>query len=656
MTNSEDTINHHTIKEALYANEMRYRNILDDQTDLVCRYDINLNITFANRAYCTAFNVKLEDIIGKTFLDKIPEDQYPIIGAYMDSLTPQNPLAVSVHKTIMGDGTIRWFEWKDRALMDENGKIIEYQAIGRDITEQKQAQEALFASEKKYRQMFELLGLPKLIIDPTNLKIVDANPIAVTLYGDIVKTGTVYDINIAPPTVIDQATSSAIEESKTSFEMAHRFADGSIHTMEAFTALIEMEGKPFLYVILTDVTDKKHMQTALEEANALLEQRVIERTAQLQRANNRLEIASQRLELATMAGDIGIWDWNLITNELVWDDRMYAMYGFDKATFNLSIDSWTPYVHPDDMPRLQASMETLFGTLHRYDVEFRIIRPDKSIRYIQSNALIIRTSDGKAERLVGVNMDITDVKLAEEALLFALERETELGNLKSRFVSMASHEFRTPLSAIMAITESLTIYRDKMTSEQIDERLNKIRFQVTHLKDMMEDVLDLARLQPGRIKFVATSADFDALCRDIIEEFDSQEPYRGQIIYTCPATPILSQFDMRLMRQALTNLISNAIKYSPNKTPVWVELTTHEAQISIIIRDEGIGIPATDIKRLFEPFHRATNVGTIAGTGLGLSIAKQAIELHGGNIAVDSQVGVGTTFTILLPKNSIEDM
>ncbi|HRF98309.1 MAG TPA: PAS domain-containing protein, partial [Aggregatilineales bacterium] len=482
--------------------------------------------------------------------------------------TPENPIAISVHTTIMADGSIRWFEWKDRVILDENGKIIEYQAIGRDITEQKNAQEALLASEKKYRQMFELLELPKLIFDPVDLKIVDANPAAIALYGDIVKTGTVYDINIASPKEIRRA----IEGENSSLEAHHRFADGSIHTMQIFRALIEMEGKDFLYVILTDITDKKQAQAALEEANAFLEQRVIERTAELQRAKNRLEIASQRLELATMAGGIGIWDWNLITNELVWDERMYAMYGFDPATFELTIESWTPYVHPDDMPRLQASMEALFGTLNRYDAEFRVVRPDKSLRYIQSNALIIRTSEGKAERLVGVNIDITDIKLAEEALLFALERETELGNLKSRFVSMASHEFRNPLAAIMATAESLTLYRDKMTAEEINARLDKIRFQVNHLKSMMEDVLDLTRLQPGRVKFLSETADFDALCQDIIAEFDNQPPYQGQIIYSCPSAPIIARFDKRLMRQALSNFISNALKYSPNKTHAWVNL------------------------------------------------------------------------------------
>jgi PAS domain S-box-containing protein len=652
MLDPTDTTKQHDIEEALRVSEMRYRSILDDQTDLVCRYDANLNITFANRAYCTAFGVKLDEIIGKTFLDKIPQDQHPIVLNYMASLTPQNPVAISTHTTILPDGTIRWFEWKDRALLDDNGNIVEYQATGRDITDQRNAEEALRASEKKYRQMFELLELPKLIIDPIDLKIVDANPAAIALYGDIVQTGTVYDINIAPPKEIR----SAVDTNESSLEVAHRFADGSIHIMQVFRAFIEMQGKTFLYVILTDVTEKKQAQAALEEANAFLEQRVIERTAELQCAKNRLEITSQRLELATMAGGIGIWDWNLLTNELVWDDRMYAMYGFDKNTFQLTIESWTPYVHPDDMPRLQASMQTLFSDLERYDATFRIIRPDKAMRYIQSSALIIRTSDGMAERLVGVNVDITEVKLAQDALLAALERETELGNLKSRFVSMASHEFRTPLAAIMTTTESLTIYRDKMTSEQIHERLNKIRFQVVHLKGMMDDVLDLTRLQPYRVKFENDTADFDALCRDIIEEFTNQPEYVGQVIYMPPNTPILSVFDTRLMRQALTNFISNALKYSPNKTPVWVGLTSTESQIHITIRDEGIGIPATDIKHLYEPFHRATNVGVIAGTGLGLSIAKQAIELHAGNISVDSQVGIGTTFTIILPQKNPEDM
>lgn len=247
-------------------------------------------------------------------------------------------------------------------------------------------------------------------------------------------------------------------------------------------------------------------------------------------------------------------------------------------------------------------------------------------------------------------IDSTQRKQAEAALKLALVQEKELGELKSRFVSMASHEFRTPLAAILATTETLSYYRAKMTQEQIDSRLDKIRQQVLYMKEIMEDVLQLARMQGGRIEFAPMQGDFAALCREIVEEFESQALYRGRIVYTCATVAVMADFDPRLMRQVINNLLLNALKYSPTEKMVQIELVQDALQVTLRVSDEGIGIPPNDLKHLFEPFHRATNVGTISGTGLGLSIAKQAVDLHKGTLAPVSQVDVGTTFTVVLPK------
>jgi PAS domain S-box-containing protein len=253
-------------------------------------------------------------------------------------------------------------------------------------------------------------------------------------------------------------------------------------------------------------------------------------------------------------------------------------------------------------------------------------------------------------------IDITARKQAEAALREALEQEKELGELKSRFVSMASHEFRTPLAVILATTETLSIYRERMDASQINARLDKIHRQVIHMKDIMEDVLQLARIQAGRVEFRPVEGDLDILCREIIEEFESQLQYPGRIIYQVAHTPVILEYDERLMRQIISNLIANAIKYSPNENPIQVILTHEEDELVFQVRDEGIGIPPEDIKRLFEPFHRASNVGTLSGTGLGLSITKQAVGLHQGTIVPESRLDKGTTFTVRIPIQSTKDV
>jgi PAS domain S-box-containing protein len=247
-------------------------------------------------------------------------------------------------------------------------------------------------------------------------------------------------------------------------------------------------------------------------------------------------------------------------------------------------------------------------------------------------------------------IDRTERQQAEAMLKLALAQEKELGELKSRFVSMASHEFRTPLTAILATTETLTFYREKMNAAQIDSRLDKIRQQVVHMKNIMEDVLQLARIQAGRVEFSPTQGELAQLCQEIIEEYESQAPNRGRIVYTCQTLGVLTDFDTRLMRQVISNLISNALKYSPPEQTVQVDLLQNDAQVVLQVTDRGIGIPSADLPRLFEPFHRAANVGVISGTGLGLSITKQAVDLHSGTITVTSQVDVGTTFTVSLPQ------
>src|SRR5664279_306089 len=257
--------------------------------------------------------------------------------------------------------------------------------------------------------------------------------------------------------------------------------------------------------------------------------------------------------------------------------------------------------------------------------------------------------NGDFDGSFAVMTDITAQKQAEETLRQALAKEKELGELKSRFVSMASHEFRTPLATILALTETLSAYRHKLSEDQIDQRFVKIKDQVGHLKDIMEDVLLLARMQARRVDFSPVKLDLDDLCRSVLDEFQSHTDNTHLIEYSCHPAPQQVSLDKKLMRQILSNLVSNAIKYSPQAKPIKVSLEFARDAVALSIRDEGIGIPEADLEHLFEPFHRAANAGAVSGTGLGLVITKESVELHGGTITVDSQIDVGTTFTVRIP-------
>jgi PAS domain S-box-containing protein len=301
-------------------------------------------------------------------------------------------------------------------------------------------------------------------------------------------------------------------------------------------------------------------------------------------------------------------------------------------------------IETQDYPHVNASYKKYIDGVEPLDMEYRVVKPDGEIVWIRERSNKIYDVDDSVLYHVGVATDITKLKQAEAALLSSLDKERELGELKSRFVSMASHEFRTPLATILATTESLSAYRSKMDNDQINTRLKKIGNQVQNLKAIMDDVLDLSKIQEGKIQFNPEYQNIFNFVEEIVEEFRSHKNSKHEIVLDCGNKNFLFNFDKKLMRQVVSNLISNAIKYSPEKKKVYVDLVIEKEKFMLRVSDEGIGIPKKDIDYLFVPFHRASNVGTISGTGLGLPITKQAVELHKGIISVESEINVGTTF------------
>lgn len=324
--------------------------------------------------------------------------------------------------------------------------------------------------------------------------------------------------------------------------------------------------------------------------------------------------------------------------------------GRSRQSLSNGMTSLLDCVHPDDQTRIRLEVHIGCSGRSPYtSSEYRIVRADGRIQWARIRTFPILDDTGHVYRRIGIMEDITDRKSFEEILERALQQEKELGDLKSRFVSMASHEFRTPLATILATTESLSSYRQKMDDSQIDTRLDKIRQQVIHMKEVMDDVLQLTRIQAGRIDYKPVEADLDALCREIVDEFRSRAEYENRIVYSCDSGSMILSIDPRLMRQAITNLLSNALKYSASDEQVSMALGRTGSQITLQVHDDGIGIPFEDQKHLFEPFHRAKNVGAVSGTGLGLNIALQAISLHCGSIEINSAPDEGTTVVVVIP-------
>lgn len=259
------------------------------------------------------------------------------------------------------------------------------------------------------------------------------------------------------------------------------------------------------------------------------------------------------------------------------------------------------------------------------------------------------------QEFVYVGRDITSRKRAEEEMRQALAKEKELNELKSRFVSMVSHEFGNPLNTAIVAAELLENYGDQTTEEEKRQYLRHIRSAARQMSQLLKDVLIVGKAEAGKIEFNPAPLDLLEFCENLVEQIkvaeDKKRPinfvYSGIINwYEEEELPLM---DEQLLRHILTNLLSNAIKYSPKGGAVNLMLTCQDNEAIFQVKDEGIGIPPEDLKKLFETFHRARNVGKIPGTGLGLAIVKQSVDIHRGEISVTSEVGVGTTFTVTLP-------
>jgi PAS domain S-box-containing protein len=250
------------------------------------------------------------------------------------------------------------------------------------------------------------------------------------------------------------------------------------------------------------------------------------------------------------------------------------------------------------------------------------------------------------ERIVQRTMELAE---ANQRLETALQAEQEIGMLKSSFIATVTHEFRTPLGVILSATEMLQRYFERLEPTERKEQLATIDEAVHRMAELMEEVLVFHKVEAGVSEVNASQADVAALCRRIANEVSSATGHRCQI--ECSGPPKLNaKLDERLLRHVLTNILNNAVKYSAAGDVVRMSLAKRGNRVVFTVVDQGIGIPAEDLPKLYSPFRRGGNVGQRAGTGLGLAIVKRCVDLHGGTIEMESTVGKGTTVTIQIPS------
>ena len=255
------------------------------------------------------------------------------------------------------------------------------------------------------------------------------------------------------------------------------------------------------------------------------------------------------------------------------------------------------------------------------------------------------------QSIVKLEEEVVERKKAEEEARKSLEKERELNELKSKFVSIASHEFRTPLSTVMSSASLIQQYKDKNDLEKVDKHVHRIKSSVNHLTQILNDFLSLGKLEEGRVEVKNELIDLETFFHDISEDVNSFFKEGQTLIVECTPGIKAITSDAGILRNIMFNLISNASKYSAEKKRIWIMCDKKDNAIILHVRDEGVGIPEEDQRHLFDRFFRASNAGNIQGTGLGLNIVKRYVDLLNGDISFTSEFQKGSIFSVSIPQH-----
>ncbi|NEP41516.1 MAG: response regulator, partial [Okeania sp. SIO2H7] len=393
------------------------------------------------------------------------------------------------------------------------------------------------------------------------------------------------------------------------------------------------------------------MARELEQSFTQLEQRVEQRTAELNSSTLKLQEAQQLARL-------GNWEWDLLTDQHDWSDEVFHILGLEKEPADTLSERHQQQIHPEDFPMWENAIEQLMTAGKPYDLDFRIIRPDGEIRYIYAKGKAAKNAKGKVVKLFGTTKDISDRKLVEEALRKS-EKELQQAKIaaeaankaKSLFLANMSHELRTPLNAILGFSQLLTHSETLGSYER--ENVNIIFSSGEYLLTLINQVLDLSKIEAGHITL--NRKNFDLYCLlDELQNLLNSKASEKELQLICDRddnTPRYINTDETRLRQVLINLISNAIKFTAEggvavrvRSRETIESET-DVELEFEVEDTGAGIAKEELDTLFQPFvQTSTGKQVQEGTGLGLPISRKFVQMMGGDIAVTSEVGRGTTF------------
>ena len=374
------------------------------------------------------------------------------------------------------------------------------------------------------------------------------------------------------------------------------------------------------------------------------------------RAQEAAVVREQRLQSALDGAGQFVWDYDCVTGQVYRSAGWSTMLGYAEAPFDSSLTHWMEIAHPDDQKiAYQSFRDFIDGKVERHAAEYRLRDASGAWRWIESKGRIVeRAPDGTPLKAAGTSTDITERKRVEAALEMAKQEAERASRAKSEFLENMSHELRTPLNSIIGFANVLKRNRAKALEASDLTYLDRIRENGVALLRLIDDVLDIAKIEAGRMEITMSIVRLDAMIRDLKAQCERQARPGVEVIAELPAHPLYVRADELRLRQIVLNQLSNAIKFTEaGRITAAVVCSATGEPLRIEVRDTGIGISPERAARIFESFEQADS-GTArlyGGTGLGLAISRALCEQMGFTLTMTSEVGVGSTFTIgLTPR------
>jgi PAS domain S-box-containing protein len=625
----------------LYKNELqkniqleRFNILLNNAYDSIILYDSKGNILEANASALEQYGYTLEEMKDLNISNiRAPEERANIQDVISSIHLSDGMMIETYHQTKSG----KVFPVEVSASRIEFGGNTYIQGISRDISSRKEYENKLIASEEKFKSVFTYANDVMFIMDGMNF--IAANKNAESLFG--YKTEELYrmtPIEISPEFQEDGKRSEekskayidkALNGEPQFFEWIHKNSDGAEFPTEVSLNAINLDGKNYVFAVLRDITFRK----------------IIDKT---------LKDKEKSLELALDSSELGYYDINFLTGQVVYNKSILQMLGYENDSSRKDRAWWMNLVHPDDIENTEKLwQEYINGKTELYNVEARMRSKDGSYKWILDKCKMFEvTPDGKPIRMVGTHMDISQRKAFEEAILAAKEAAEESNNLKSNFLTNMSHELRTPLTGILGFSELLS---SELENEEQKEMADLILKGGKRLTNTLNSILDLSRLESNQLSVSKSIINLVNIIEELKDSYEKAATAKGismSLVTNCES--VCCNLDEKMTYDIINNLLQNATTYT-NKGSIAVKLdivNSDEGDFArVSVKDTGIGINPKFHKQIFEPFRQASEglSRKFEGTGLGLTLTRKYTEMMGGSISLISNEGKGSEFIVKFP-------